>query len=50
MLNRLVDVLLLRPRRPLTEVWFGPGGFLSWLDACEGSDLLADDDLAVAEA
>jgi hypothetical protein len=30
-------------RRVLDRFGFGPAGFLSWLDAADGSDLFADD-------
>jgi hypothetical protein len=41
-------LLLLTRERARVEP-FGSGGFLSWLDDLEGSDLLADDQFAAAE-
>ena len=41
-------LLLLTRERAWTEP-FGSGGILAWLDDLEGSDLLADDQFAVAD-
>jgi hypothetical protein len=37
------------PRSTVADVYFGPGGFLTWLADLDGSDLLTDDELAAAD-